>query len=141
LSGILGQRSGGHNSKSREAHRLAGTFRPDRHGNPPALGAFGDAPVKVPRAPAGLSVESRRLWTRIHREYAITSCATLELLESALRSRDLAERARLVLESDGLTFTDKNGQPKAHPAAQIHRDARAAFVSTLRVLGFPSQDE
>jgi hypothetical protein len=63
----------------------------------------------------------------------------LELLESALRSRDVAEQARAVLERDGLTFTDDAGKPRAHPAAAIGRDARAAYVSTLRVLGFPSE--
>jgi hypothetical protein len=60
-------------------------------------------------------------------------------LESALRSRDLAERARAVLDAEGLTFTD-GGNPKPHPACAIHRDARAAFVSTLKVLGFPADE-
>ena len=62
-----------------------------------------------------------------------------ELLESALRSRDLAERARAVLEADGLTYSDR-GKPKPHPAAAIHRDSRAQFVATLKTLGFPADE-
>jgi hypothetical protein len=91
--------------------------------------------------PAGLSDGSRGLWNRILAEYELTSAPQLELLESALRSRDLAEQARETLATEGLTFADKHGQPRAHPAAAIHRDARAAFVNTMRVLGFPGDTE
>jgi hypothetical protein len=44
------------------------------------------------------------------------------------------------MEREGLTYLDAGGRPKAHPAAAIHRDARAQYVSTLRVLGFPSEE-
>ena len=61
----------------------------------------------------------------------------IELLTTALRSRDMAEKARVTLDAEGLTTTDKYGRPKAHPAATILRDQQAAYVNVLRVLGFP----
>lgn len=70
----------------------------------------------------------------------MSSVATAELVESALRSRDIAEQARATRQREGLMFADKLGQPRAHPATTIHRDARAAFVTTMRVLGFPETD-
>lgn len=82
-----------------------------------------------------------RIWRRLLIEYDFGTTPSLELLTSALRSRDLAEQARATLEREGLTYTDSAGKPKAHPAAAIHRDARAAFVSTLRVFGFPAEAE
>jgi len=139
MAGVPGQRSGGANRKSASVAALEGT-RPAAKptlvlASRPAGGA-----VAIPAAPAGLSPESRRLWRRIHQEFEITTGPSLELLVSALRSRDLAERARIEIERDGLTVTDKAGQVKVHPLAAVQRDARAAFVTTMRVLGFPSED-
>lgn len=140
MSGVPGQRSGGHNRKGKASLRLAGTYRQDRH---ETVGSAAvdrqESSTVVPMAPAGLSAASKEIWRRIHAEYEIADVPRLELLESALRSRDTAEKARQTLEKDGLTFVDKHGQPRAHPAAAIHRDARAQYVSTLRVLGFPGE--
>ena len=107
-----------------------GRFTP----SPPPLPA---APAAVPQMPEGLAAASQALWQQFHREFHLEPAPALELLESVLRSRDVAEQARATLEREGLTFADGTGKPKAHPAATIHRDARAAYVSTLRVLGFP----
>ena len=139
MSGQPRQPSPGRPRKSVTTLKLAGGYRADRHGNRPRTSpAPSGASTQTLGAPEGLSESSRLLWRKILDEYAMDdSTPGLELLESALRSRDVAERARDTLERDGLTFTDKHGQPRAHPAAQIHRDARAAYVSTLRTLGFP----
>jgi phage terminase small subunit len=136
MSGVKGQRSGGHNRLSVDSHRLRGTLRGDRH---QAQALAISVPADLPVAPDGLSPASAALWAAILREYALTSAPSLELLESALRSRDVAEQARATLETEGLTYRGVDGAPKAHPAAAIHRDARAAFVSVLRVLGFPEE--
>jgi phage terminase small subunit len=142
MAGVRGQHSGGSNRKTVEEHLRNGTFRRDRHG---AIGAPSPTPfvarrgARTPRAPDGLSEASAALWRRFHAEYDLRSAPTLELLESALRCRDVAEAARAALEREGLTFKDAAGKPRPHPAAAIHRDARAQFVSTLRTLGFPSE--
>jgi len=140
MTAVPGQQSGGKNRKSGRELRLAGQFRPDRHADRTAPAPVADTKAGAPAPPTGLTAASRRVWLRLCEEYLLTSAPQLELLESALRSRDVAERAREALERDGLTFTDKHGQPRAHPAAAIHRDARAAFVTTMRVLGFPGDE-
>jgi hypothetical protein len=146
-----GRGSGGMNRVSVQEHRARGTFKAHRHGHLTVASPAPDVPPvqaspgtpddthegKVPPMPGGLSPASQALWRRFHTEYTLTSVPAQELLESALRSRDLAERARAVLEADGLTFTDSGGKPKPHPAAAIHRDARSQFVGTLKTLGFP----
>jgi P27 family predicted phage terminase small subunit len=91
----------------------------------------------IAKPPAGLSASSRVLWKKLTAEYELDSVAQLELLVTALRSRDIAEAARRTLQAEGLTTKDKYGRPKAHPAATILRDQQAAYVNVLRVLGFP----
>ena len=138
MASVRGMRTGGQNKIAAAIHKLRGTYRGDRHAprSPPLVAA---APAALPKTPKGLSPASQALWRRFHTEYELTSVPAQELLESALRSRDLAERARAELERDGLTYADR-GKPKPHPAAQIHRDSRAAFVATLKVLGFPADE-
>jgi phage terminase small subunit len=139
MSGVSGQPTGGFNKKTIREHVLTGTFRADRHAKA-AVNASVVTSSRRPRPPKGLSDESARLWRKFHQEYDLSSVPTQELLTSALRARDIAEQARATLERDGLTYLDSSGKPKAHPAAAIGRDARAAYVSTLRVLGFPSEE-
>jgi hypothetical protein len=132
-------KTGGQNAKPVAVHALQGTLRADRHqGRQPAPAAIQSG--RMPPCPSGLSDGSRRLWSAFHRQYDLTSIPSRELLESALRSRDMAEQARAILSRDGLTFQAQDGKPRAHPAAAIHRDALAAFVTTLRMLGFPEED-
>lgn len=140
MSGVPGQKTGGHNRKSATVHVLTGTYRADRHGKKATSSEVAAPNGRRPRPPQGLSDASARLWRKFHEQYDLSSIPTQELLISALRSRDVAEQARIALEREGLTFTDSSGKPKAHPAAAIARDARAAYVSTLRVLGFPSEE-
>jgi len=64
MSGVKGQRSGGHNRKSARLHVLQGTFRSDRHGS-----------AEVPAPPAGkpepriaLAGLAKAEWARITKE-------------------------------------------------------------------------
>lgn len=50
MAGVRGQRSGGHNAKTRDQLNQEGTFRPDRHGG-----------LENPRPPAGLPTPPRPL--------------------------------------------------------------------------------
>jgi P27 family predicted phage terminase small subunit len=61
MPGVKGQRSGGHNAKTQQAHGLAGTTRKDRHSgycNP-------DPPKGRPEAPKELSGEALSEWNRM----------------------------------------------------------------------------
>jgi P27 family predicted phage terminase small subunit len=56
------------------------------------------------------------------------------LLRAAAESWDRKEEAREQLAKDGLTFVDRLGNVRSHPAVQIERDSRQAFMRALREL-------
>jgi hypothetical protein len=140
MAGVRGQHSGGSNRKTVEEHLRNGTFRRDRHG---AIGAPSPTPfvarrgARTPRAPDGLSEASAALWRRFHAEYDLRSAPTLELLESALRCRDVAEAARAALEREGL---DLQGCRRETPTTSRRGDSpgRAGAIRfDLAHFGFP----
>jgi P27 family predicted phage terminase small subunit len=59
----------------------------------------------------------------------------LHLLRLACEAYDRCQSARERLAAEGLTFQDKNGDPRAHPAVAIERDSRVGFARLLRELG------
>jgi hypothetical protein len=67
-------------------------------------------------------------------EYDISDAAGLAILRTALEARDRAEAARLAIDTDGLTVTDKFGQTKPHPLLPIERDSRAGFIVAMKAL-------
>lgn len=64
MSGVRGQRSGGHNKKSAHLHLLRGTFRRDRHGDPEAA-AVPPVAAAVPKPRKTLNGEAKREWDRV----------------------------------------------------------------------------
>jgi hypothetical protein len=74
----------------------------------------------------------------------VAGCDTRVRARGAPRSHsDVARRwrfdrcvaAREILDREGLTYTDRFGQPKARPEVAIERDGRIAFARLLRELG------
>ena len=89
-------------------------------------------PDKI-HVPANLSPASRR-WFRETAENFILDQHHIKLLELAARTWDRAEEARKLLKADGLTFTDRYGQLKPHPAVAIERDSQLRFARLIREL-------
>ena len=58
----------------------------------------------------------------------------VKLLVLAAESFDRACEARETLATSGLTYIDKRGIPRAHPAVNIERDAKVIFARLLREL-------
>jgi phage terminase small subunit len=58
----------------------------------------------------------------------------LHLLAAACRCWDRMEQARRVLDKEGQTFTDKNGDPRSRPECAIERDSRTGFARLVRDL-------
>jgi P27 family predicted phage terminase small subunit len=87
-------------------------------------------------APAHLSESSQQLWHEIVREYGVNDPPGLAILAAGLEARDRAAEARKVLDGEGLTVTGDRGGTKAHPANQIERDNRAAFLQAMKLLNF-----
>ena len=83
---------------------------------------------------AHLSEESKRIWKEITGEYEIIDAAGLRILRVSLEAFDRAQRARVIIDADGLTVTDKAGQIKSHPLLPVERDSRAAFLAGLKAL-------
>jgi hypothetical protein len=87
-----------------------------------------------PKSPAGLSVAARKLWPEIQAGYRIADPCGLAVLEQSLRSLDRAEAARREVDRKGCTSTDRYGQTRVNPAANVERDARAQFFAGLKLL-------
>jgi phage terminase small subunit len=60
------------------------------------------------------------------------------LLTLAAEAWDQAVAAREELAKVGTYFADRFGQPKAHPAVAVERDARIAFARLVRELDLDS---
>ena len=90
--------------------------------------------VKLPRAPAGLSAEARRMWRSIVGGWVLDAPA-LGVLEGCLRSWDLFKAASAELERDGPTVLNPStGLRRAHPAAKVAKDSFAAYRAGLAQL-------
>jgi len=85
-----------------------------------------------PKAPSGLSDESKTLWSKIHEEYIVDQAVDIVMLERGLHALDLARAAEAQLRDDGPTVLDRFDKPKAHPCAAIARDSRAQFCAIMR---------
>lgn len=88
----------------------------------------------LPRAPVGLSSAAKRLWRGLVQEYGLDDTAGLVILTAGLEAYDRAAAAKVLLDRDGPTITDRWDQQKVHPAASVERDSRAAWMSALKQL-------
>ena len=88
----------------------------------------------LPPAPKHLTARSRRLWVSIVDEFAIDDPAGLEVLRLSLEAIDRTEQARKLVHKEGLTWTDRLGNVRPHPALKIEQDNRTAAFRGLREL-------
>ncbi len=91
------------------------------------------ARVGDPVAPGYLRPSSRAWWERTASAYHLED-HHLHLLTLAATALDRAEEARVVIEVSGAVYVDRFGQPKAHPAVGIERDARIGFARLVHQL-------
>jgi P27 family predicted phage terminase small subunit len=90
---------------------------------------------RLPTPPGHLSAASKRLWKAILEDWPISDRAHLALLQTALESRDRAERCRRQIDKAGETVQDRFGQTKPHPLLTAERDSRSAFITAVKALG------
>jgi len=64
-----------------------------------------------------------------------------KLVILAAEALDRASTARRQLQREGITYTDRFGAPRAHPAVAIERDARASFSRLVAQLGLDDSDD
>jgi phage terminase small subunit len=75
----------------------------------------------------------REWWVAVLEDYDLDR-HHLHLLEAACGAWDRMKQARAAIDTNGLTFTDPTGSPKARPEVAIERDARVAFARLIREL-------
>src|SRR5215208_5043502 len=94
------------------------------------------------RAPGHLGQATRKWWRSVVAEYDLDPHHE-RLLTLAAEAYDRAQEARETVAAEGAYFEDRFGQPKAHPAIAVERDARIGFARLLRELdldGEPAPD-
>jgi P27 family predicted phage terminase small subunit len=92
MAGVKGQRSGGHNRKTRAEHEKAGTFRKDRHEDLVSP----EAPIGTPAPPKPLDGEALEEWNRMIAR--LTTTGALSVVDDAL----LFQYCRLFAETEGI---------------------------------------
>lgn len=91
-----------------------------------------------PPAPVHLSDEMKLFWETIFARQRL-QLYKIPLFQKALESYDRAEGARKILEREGLTFTDKHGQPRCRPECNVEAVARAQFHKLISDCGLFDQ--
>jgi P27 family predicted phage terminase small subunit len=71
----------------------------------------------------------------------VITTTDFRLVILAAEASDRSTTARRQLGREGITYTDRFGSPKPHPAVSIDRDARAAFARLVAQLGLDNHDE
>jgi len=91
--------------------------------------------MAIPKPPAGLSPEAGKIWTKLHGEYELGDIGAVQILGAGLRAFDTMRQAEALVAAEGVCTHDRYGSPKAHPAVDIARTARAQWLAALRMLG------
>jgi P27 family predicted phage terminase small subunit len=90
-----------------------------------------------------LSVEARKLKESLIEEYSIVDKACLLLLNTAMEAYDEFQKAKAVVDKDGLTVRGDRGGIKSHPLLATIRDCRSQFLTAIKMLNLdiiPSND-
>jgi hypothetical protein len=106
-----------------------GTPKPAESASELATSA-GEAPSIPPRH---LSRRMKAFWKLIFATRKLEPHEEAIFLNACL-SFDRAEAARKVLQKEGLTYTDRFGQPRPRPEIAIERDSRLLFAKLVKQL-------
>ncbi len=89
-------------------------------------------------APKHLKPATRRWWESVTVEFQLEEHHR-RLLTAACEAWDRAQEAREAIAAEGLTFEDRFGQVRAHPAVAIERDSKSLFSRLLRELALDNE--
>jgi len=90
--------------------------------------------VNNARPPGHLRAATRRWFASVVSDYDLDP-HHVRLLTLAAEAWDRGQQAREIIDRDGMTFSDRFGQPKARPEIAIERDSRIGFARLIRELG------
>ena len=89
------------------------------------------------KAPSHLTESSQKWFVRMAADYVLGPHDLL-VLQLAAESWDRCQQAREILAKEGVTFTDRHGHIRPHPATQLERDSRTSFARLIRDLNLPT---
>jgi len=85
------------------------------------------------KPPQNLSKEAKKWWVKIVSTWRFDDAGLL-ILQGGLECFDRQRQAQAILARDGITFVDRFGQIRQHPATLIERDAKAGVLRALKAL-------
>jgi len=91
------------------------------------------AKATTPLPPRHLRPLTRKWWLNVHETHELEP-HHVRLLTLACEAFDRAGAAREIISSQGMTYIDRHGQPRARPEIAIERDSRIAFARLVREL-------
>jgi P27 family predicted phage terminase small subunit len=95
-----------------------------------------------PPLPSHLGTRSRAWAESVLTEAGDAATETdLRLIVLAAEALDRAGAARRLIQREGITYTDRFGAPRQHPAVAVERDARAAYSRLVAQLGLDDTTE
>ncbi len=65
----------------------------------------------------------------------------VRLLTLAAEAWDRAEEAKAILETEGITYKTRFGEPRAHPAVKTENDAKVLFYRVLDKIGLTRKSQ
>jgi phage terminase small subunit len=86
-----------------------------------------------PTVPRGLRTEGRALWRATLGTYDLDDLELVQL-RAACEAADRCAEAKAAVDKDGAIVDGRYG-PRAHPGVAIEREARAAMLNALKLLG------
>lgn len=95
--------------------------------------------TRTPDPPRHLSRGARAFWRDVVRDYDLEPHHR-RVLTAAAEAWDRMLQARELLDADGITYTDRFGAPRKHPAVSIEENARIAFLRAVRELALDDDD-
>lgn len=91
-------------------------------------------PHNLPSPPRHLEKPEATLWRDLAESFKFDDPASVSILSIALEAHQRARRCRQAIDRDGETVTDRFAQVRSHPLLSAERDARAAFLSAMKIL-------
>ena len=94
--------------------------------------------LRPDKPPKHLSPEAKRIWKQMNGTWVFEPDSLL-VLRVGLEAFDRLQDARVTLDAEGLTVTNKTaaGESKTlkHPALEAEKNARSGFLQAMRLLG------
>ena len=89
--------------------------------------------------PPHLAEATQSWWRSVVTEYRLEP-HHLRLLQLAGEAWDRCQQARIILDDQGMSYTDRFDAPRARPELVIERDCRLAFARLIRELDLDVED-